>query len=56
MLSYQDWGQEQTFLVYVKDHTDAQVSELGAGADTSSIREGYHGCSVIRTGGRSRHF
>jgi hypothetical protein len=31
--------QEQTLLVYVKDLTDAQVSGLGAGADTSSLRQ-----------------
>jgi hypothetical protein len=56
MLRYQDWGQEQTLLVYVKDPTDAQVSGKGTGADTSSLREGSHRCSGIRTGDRSRRF
>jgi hypothetical protein len=37
MLRYQDWKQEQTLLVYVKDPTDAQVSGLGAGANTSIV-------------------
>jgi hypothetical protein len=56
MLRYQDWGQEQTLLVYLKDPTDAQVSELGAGVVSSSIREGSPGCSGIRTLEKSRRF
>jgi hypothetical protein len=54
MLKYQDWGQKQTLLVYVKDPTDAQVSGLEAGANSSSLREGYHRCSGIRTGGQEQ--
>jgi hypothetical protein len=56
MFRYQDWGQEQTLLVYMKDPTDAQVSEMGEGADISSLYEGSQGCSGIRTGGRSSLF